>query len=309
MGKYLFLALILVIVIVALFSVASKLQHSFQFENLGSILRIGFQAPSVKNQGKGSISTQAEKPSPSPAAASGGSSSKITAENKIVPPAGFNSSDLSPYYGEVTLSSVHPSSLGSTGNVSLYASYNAKTPVDVTGWTIKSNFGSLLIPQALSDYNQYGYGADSDIMLGAGARLDVYNSTSPIGKNLKINECMGYLNNTYKFTPQLQCSYVSSYDRSEVSSLPGDCQNFIQSIGSCKSPTVGQIAYFSNEPACQVVLNKLNYNGCYAQNSSSPDFYLNHWMVWMPGTWSFDQSHDRVLLLDKNGLLVDEYTY
>ncbi len=309
MGKYLFLAVALILVVIALFTVAKNMGQSLKFENIASVLKLGFQAPSAQNNARGSVSLNVETSTARPYIPGPPVVVQTAPQNQITPPQGFTLKDLSPYYGEVTVGSVYPGTLWNTGQVSLYTSYSSKSGIDVTGWTIKSNRGSLLIPQAILDYNPWGYGADSDIVLKNGGRLDIYNSTSPIGKNLRINKCMGFLNNTYKFSPSLECSYAKSYSDSDISNLTGDCQNFISSLGGCTSPSVGQVSYFSNEPACQAVLNNINYTGCYRENSNSSDFFSGRWIAWIPGTWSLDESHDRVLLFDKNGLLVDEYTY
>lgn len=311
MGRYLFLAIILIVIAVALVNVAAQLKGSFKLENLSSIFRVGFQAPSAQNNGTPSVSVEKNAttssatginknstPTPKPAA---------PAAPAPQPPAGFTVADLSPFYGKIMIGTVYVSSYG-TSQVSLTASYGG-SPIDVTGWKIKSNRGEILIPQAVADFNPYGFGSDEDITLDSGGRLDIYNSTSPVSKNLKINECMGYLNNTYAFAPALQCSGVSMYNRSEIDTFSGNCQNYISSLGGCQIPTPDKLNSFSNEPACQSFLQRFNYAGCYNLNRSSSDFFTGKWIVWMPGIWSFDQSHDKVLLFDRNGLLVDERVY
>lgn len=309
MGKYIFLIIVLIVIAVAIVNVVMQLKGSLKFENLSSFLKLNFETPSTQNKGALSVSvskvTTPSKSSPSESQPQTATPSKPT----VTAPPGFTVNELSPYYGEIKMGSIYITTYG-TSQVSLYAPYNSgSSSVDITGWRIKSNKGELLIPQAVADFNPYGSGDNTDITLGSVGRLDIYNGVSPISRDLEINECMGYLNNTYTFTPRLQCSSVNMYNRSEISSFSGNCQNYIMSLGSCNTPTPDKLNSFSGEPACQSFLQRFNYAGCYNLNRSSPNFFTGRWIVWAPGIWSFDQSHDRVLLLDKNGLLVDEYLY
>ncbi len=313
MGRYLFLAIVLIVIAVALVNVAAQLKGSFKLENLSSIFK--FQAPSAQNNGtpsvsieKGATSTSANYTGTSSSSSPSKPATQAPAKPSPTPPPGFTAGELSPYYGEVHIGGVSVSNYG-TGQISLVTSYNSGLPIDVTGWSIKSNKGNLLVPQAIADYNPYGFGAQVDITLGSGGRLDIYDAASPISRNLQTNKCMGYLNNTYQFTPRLQCSYVPMYTRSEISSFSGSCQNYIMSLGNCTIPKSDKLNTFSNEPACLSFLQRFNYAGCYNLNVNTSGFFTGKWMVWIPGIWSFDPSHDRILLLDKNGLLVSQYTY
>ncbi len=315
MGKYIFLIIVLIVIAVAIVNVAMQLKGSLKFENLSSLLKLNYQAPSAANDGTPSVSMETSKAKSGGGSTAGGGSSLLPrpvlqtpVKLAVTPPPGITADELSPYYRQIKIGSVYITTYG-TSQISLIASYNLRSPIDITGWRIKSNKGDLLIPQAVADFNSYGFGNITDIGLNSGGRLDIYNSASPISRNLEINECMGYLNNTYKFTPPLQCSYVGMYDRSEISSFSGNCQNYIMSLGNCRIPTAEKLNSFSNEPVCQSFLQRFNYGGCYNLNRNSSNFFTDKWVVWMPGIWSFDQSHDRVLLLDKNSLLVDEYTY
>lgn len=313
MGKYVFLIIVLIIITVAIVNVVTQLKGSMKFENISSLLKLNYEAPSAANNGTPSVSVETSR-ARNRSTAGGGSSpsshltSPAPAKPMITPPPGFTAAELSPYYGKVRIGSVYITTYG-TSQISLSTSYDLSSPIDTTGWSIKSNKGDLLIPQAVADFNPYGFGNDTDILLNSGGRLDIYNSVSPISRNLEINECMGYLNNTYKFIPALQCSYVSMYDRAEISSFSGNCQNYIMSLGSCRIPTPEKLNSFSGEPACQSFLQRFSYAGCYNRNRNLPNFFTGKWIVWMPSFWAIDQSHDRVLLLDKNGFLVDERIY
>ncbi len=310
MGKYIFLIIVLIVIAVAIVNVVTQLKGSWKFENLSSFLKLNYQAPSAMNNGTPSVSGGTST------AKRGGSSppshpiSQTPTKPTVTPPPGFTADELSPYYGQIKIGSFYITTYGPS-HISLYASYNmGSSTVDVSGWEIESNKGKeFLIPQAVADFTPLGFGDNADIVLGSGGRLDIYNGASPINRNLKINECMGYLNSTYKFTPTLQCGYISMYDHSEISSFSGKCQNYILSLGSCRVPTPNDLNSFVGESTCRSFLQRFSYTGCYNLQRNSPNFFTNNWIAWIPSPWSFDQSHDRVFLLDKNGLLVNQYIY
>ena len=52
----------------------------------------------------------------------------------------------------------------------------------------------------------------------------------------------------------------------------------------------------------------LNYDGCVKAHQADTRFFTNVWNVWS-GNRFLDPLHDRVLLLDANGKLVDWYLY
>ncbi len=308
--RYILIIIVLIIAVIAIVNVFQQMKGVVKFEDLSSFLKISYKGPSVATTSPGSISVGVEKGT----AATSGSNTAPQAQNPtkpaVTPPPGFTVEELSPYYQKVTIGNVFIA-YGNYGmsQISLNASYSLNSPVDITGWSLSSNKGSMVVPQAIGDFSAYGFGNNADIVFATSSRLDIYDTYSPINKNLRMNQCSGYLNDIYSFKPALQCGYTSLYDRSGISAFPGDCQSFILSLNSCEIPTQVELNSFANEPDCRSFLNRFSYAGCYNLKRASSDFFLNQWVVWTPGAWPFDQNHDRVLLLDKNGLLVDEYIY
>jgi hypothetical protein len=334
--KYIFLIILVFLIIVSL---------TLAYRNVGNPKIVTFwnlikwEAPSYKNEGRGffnflfsndlegsenkqqgskkayiqssppkSSYTSGETKSNYSTSSKNTSDSKKFSENQIKPPAGFSLKDLSPYYGLIKISYINPGYY-SMGQISIYADYKVDKPINITGWKIKSNKGETIIPQAVSDYLPQGGGENGDIYLEKGGRLDIYNWVSANGKNFRLNKCIGYLNNDYNFKPQLPCSYVKMYERDEIATFTGKCQNYILSLSSCKIPKPQELNQFTNEPNCRFFLDRFSYTGCYNLHKNSSGFFQNKWMAWIPGFWNFDKDHDRVLLLDKNNLLVDIYTY
>jgi len=222
-------------------------------------------------------------------------------------PAGFTARDLSPYFGKVRFGSVSPGYSGSYSQVSLYAYMKEGESVNITGWLMKGNKGTRYVPQAVAVYDPSGLASETDIFLKSGETVNIYSTTSAIGKNLRLNKCVGYLENASRFTPSLyvSCPYV---DRSEIQYLSGECQNYILSLGGCKLPDANpNIPMY--DYACRAYLDILNYRGCFDRHSNDPDFSSKEWRVWIGSGQFLDSLHDRVLLFDRQGLLVDERTY
>jgi hypothetical protein len=65
----------------------------------------------------------------------------------------------------------------------------------------------------------------------------------------------------------------------------------------------------TNDYACMnYIENNFTYRSCFNQHSADANFLSNQVWVWT-GSSPVNQYHDTVRLLDKNGLLVDIYTY
>ncbi len=231
----------------------------------------------------------------------------------VTPPQGFTVGELSPHYRKVRITSVYPSySSRSPRILSLRANLSGNDTVEVSGWRLKNNKNSeVVIPQAMYLYNPFSFlGNQSDIILSANHIINVYFPRSPLGKNLRLNKCTGYLNNNYETKPSFP-NNCPSVKRSEIASFPGECQSFILSLRRCEEPTSNELNSFtsSNNLACHDFLGEINYRGCYNRYSSDADFLSREWRVWLNKGFNLDSLHDRVLLFDEEGLLVNEYIY
>jgi hypothetical protein len=226
-------------------------------------------------------------------------------------PQGFIREPLSPYFKKVKISSVSPRSWGSyPSEITLYfSSFQKGETINITGWKIKSNRSFTVIPQAVSVYEPSGFASETDIVLAGSHRVKIYSGAAPFQKNLRLNKCLGYLQNTYRFNPSLprNCPSIS---RSEIGHLSGYCQSYILSLGSCRLPDTN---FYNSLPgdegnACRDFLNKISYGFCFQKHRFDNDFLSNEWRVWI-GQNILDLQHDKIHLFDKQGLLVDEYSY
>lgn len=224
------------------------------------------------------------------------------------PPQGFSVSDLSPYFEKATISSVRrPDRYGTGGEFTVRVDSTITAGVDVTGWTVRSNRGSLTITGAYGNQDPVNR---LRIVIRPGTSALFYATTGAFVKNIELNACTGYLNDSYVVSPKLPNNCPRS-SRSELVNFSGECQNFINSLGSCKVPAPVDLNRFtaSRDAACRSFLDTFTYYHCVQRYSSLPNFYSYGWRVWVGTEFRFDPSHDRLFLLDTAGKLVDEYIY
>ncbi|MEK7546733.1 MAG: hypothetical protein AAB536_00925 [Patescibacteria group bacterium] len=221
-------------------------------------------------------------------------------------PAGFLLREISPCFGKIGISA-SPGYPGSYSQITLYSYLPSSAgTLNITGWLMKGNRGSQYVPQAVNVYDPSGLSSQSDIYVKNGDTVKIYSNQSAIGVNLRLNKCIGYLANANKFNPPLymNCPYVN---RSDIINFSGQCQNYVLSLASCQmpapNPPIPQTDY-----SCRAYLDNLNYGGCFANHRNDNDFLSNQWVAWS-GSQFLDFQHDRLLLFDRSGLLVAEYTY
>lgn len=229
-------------------------------------------------------------------------------------PAGFTRDQISPYFEQVKIGGVSSYySFGYQTQLQLYSRLPAGESVNLTGWHVKSNRGDIVVPQAVNFYNWTGLVPDTDIIVPSGGVVSIYGNTSPIGKNLRLNKCTGYLQRSHNFNPAIPQNCPSSYNRQDIVHFSGFCQNYILSLGACQLPDtrIYNLLPPTNEGNdCRNFLNTITVKSCYDKYSTDRDFLSNAWLVWINQTSPvLDPYHDQLNLFDKNGLLVDQYTY
>jgi hypothetical protein len=236
---------------------------------------------------------------------SGPTSTIGPANNPSQIPAGFTAAQISPYFHEIGIGTIFPGAGSSYGEITIISYLNPNENVDVTGWKLQAHHGSEFIPQAVELYQPSGFATAGDIRLSSGQTLYLYTSSGPI--NLRLNECSGYLQNNLNTNPALplNCPYVN---QSQVATLSGACQNYINSIPACTVPDTYNPRISSNDYNCQQFLSTMNYNGCFKAHLGDANFLSNQWWAWT-GNNILDPFHDVVQLYDRSGLLVDERTY
>ncbi len=245
----------------------------------------------------------------------------ISAEPEIpdyLIPAGFERKDLSPYFQKIQITSAYASSWNYTPDQIRISSYlNKGESANITGWKIKSNRREIIIPRAINIYEPFGSAPEEDIILIVNNYVNIYSSKNPLNKNFRLNKCIGYLESAYDFNPALPQDCPAPYkDRSEIAHLSGECQTYIMSLGGCKLPETSFYNTLSGGEqgnVCRQFLNTISHGSCYQKHRFDSDFLSNEWRIWIGRSVIpediLDPQHDRLLLFDKQGLLVDEYVY
>ncbi len=213
---------------------------------------------------------------------------------------------LSPFFRDVRISSVKAISSSSEDEYVLLTN-NAKIPIKVTGWSLGSEaFNSqYIIPNANEIPNYANFEYKIDINLNPSDKAYIYSGRSPSGYSFKMNKCVGYLNNTYNFSPRL-VSACPMPIKSEIDDLSVYCQKKISQLSACKEPNTNDIL-LDNE--CRAyMMSHFNYTSCVNANRPYYDFFQNEWRVYFgaqSNLWKDDR--DVIILRDKNGLIVDIY--
>ncbi|MDI6734203.1 MAG: hypothetical protein QMD50_01775 [Patescibacteria group bacterium] len=229
----------------------------------------------------------------------------IKEEPTSEPPVGFTAKQLSPYYQKIGFS------LNADG-FSVYGRGElGDKKVNITGWRFKTNIGETLIPEAVNYYDSSGLAREEDIVIGSGDTINGYITVSPVGKNIRLNKCIGHLNNNYENNPRFPSYCPELYDRNELIKFSGRCQSFIMSLDSCRKPSVEELnntlGYEADQ--CQAFFKRFDYTSCYNRYYWTSDFLGNEWRIWLGAGIRIDPEHDWVKFFDKDGLLVDSYIY
>ncbi|MFA5870696.1 MAG: hypothetical protein WC842_02315 [Candidatus Paceibacterota bacterium] len=232
---------------------------------------------------------------------------------KVEAPLGYVESQLSPFYKQVRITGVNPPDFfGDVTSELTISSDNLKSPVMITGWNIRANLGgSVEIPRAVSDFSPYGGNTEGDIILAPGEYVRMYSWKSANGKNFRLNKCMGFLNQQISFSPSLPNDCPSIAQDKRIITFTGACQDFLRSLPSCRLPSENDLNRYTgtNDIECRRIADQYTFGNCYDTNRFKSDFYSKEWRVWMNGGMRFDPKHDRLILFDKQGLVVDEYVY
>lgn len=226
-------------------------------------------------------------------------------------PAGYAAKDLSPYFRKVRIGSVktYAGSAAATNadTVRLNENIGSGDPaVTITGWKLQANQGSYVIQRAAKTYKTAG-SVLGDVSLANGQAANVYSGASAVRANFMGNSCMGYLSSQYAFVPKLTGS-CSRPAKSEIATFSGACQEYILRLKACEAGNPDDSRIPAGDSACRAFVATLTYDGCVKRRQDAEGFYTNVWNIWS-GKKFLDPLHDRVLLLDANGKLVDYYLY
>lgn len=212
---------------------------------------------------------------------------------------------ISPYAGKIKIENIKNYKNNLNYEEIVLAANNLKNneKIDITGWSLVSNKSNFVITFGLKNLDFSQVFKESNIVLGNRYKVKIYSTYSPVGVNFELNKCAGYLNESYNFIPKLpqNCPKIEKRD---IAHLSGICQEYILNLKACELPKQFEIS----DPACLNYLKNINYQGCFQKNKNNLDFYSKEWFIFM-GREILDDLHDKVILYDRKGLIVDEYFY
>jgi hypothetical protein len=224
----------------------------------------------------------------------------------------------SPYFQKIRISSVRPTKDSEPALVTLSASFSDETPVNITGWKLKSQWlGEATLGKGIENLRSaLMTEAIDNILVRRSDTLYVRGELSPLGtgRSFRPNQCFGYL---IQYYPNLPGSYSCSQDRptlQDIQYLTPLCQEYIlrkMDYSSCKLPDFNDPMVIGNSE-CRTYLigtgGAFTYQGCYEKRSKDANFLSNRWDIYIERSFGHPL-HDAITLLDQNGLLVDTYIY
>ncbi len=217
---------------------------------------------------------------------------------------------VSPYYQKVEIKRVYAKKDDFKDDYLILRNKTDQS-INITGWTIKTKGETITIPQAVSRLRHpLSTNDNSDIELAYRNEVIISAGLSPQGVNFRTNKCTGYLDQMSQFYPSLaeNCPYL---EESKYSHLSNACQDFIDYLGHCEIPDYSDDWQISIDSQCTNFLNeKFNYKQCYEDYEKEIDFFEDDWRVFLSKSIDiFDNDGDTIILKDKEGLIVDEYSY
>lgn len=184
--------------------------------------------------------------------------------------------------------------------------------VSINGWTIESRkSGKIAIPAA-EEIPMIDAGT-RQILLSPRGEIIIISGISTFGRSFRENSCTGYFTQYHSFEPPLESCAAIPFNAQELldRGYNSDCVDFVRSISRCRIPNIPYEKSGRIGSACiDYITNTYSYAGCVAQFRDSGDFFQNTWRAFLNQPSSlYDSRHDRVILRDGEGLIVDEFEY
>jgi hypothetical protein len=229
----------------------------------------------------------------------------------------------SPYAGKVAVSGLTSVNYEDPNQetMTLYTNLGENEEVDITGWYFRSEYtgnqavigGAVMLPFP-------NKGRESDVVLKQGDKVYISKGYSPIGISFRANKCTGYFNEDRAFYPSLELDCpdpseekIPQFSNNEESQ--DACLDAIQGVPNCS--TRGS-SYTRTLPdtvpsACKKYIeNNINYDTCVARHYSDKDFAGNTYYLYFKSfahLWRNYDKKDKIVLYDRNNLIVDTITY
>ena len=189
----------------------------------------------------------------------------------------------------------------------------------ITGWVIEGRAERFTIPKGVELIPEGIQGAVYEpIVLQRGDRVRISGAENPFTSKLsfKPNACFGYLKDKRIFPVSVPSSCPRDIPKlAEMDHLPEDCQEFILDFRHCKEPlTYPSTSPLINDFQCRTFYEnlefKLSYDGCVKNHKAEDNFFREEWHIYVDEEDRLVRStHDRILLKDQDGVIIDEFVY
>jgi len=214
-------------------------------------------------------------------------------------------SATSTYFGKVEINYANSGESVRDEHITMY-NIDDNTSISVTGFKIlNSNKDEFVIPRG---HNLPGISpvAMDEIILRPNDRLKILASQQEKQINFRENLCAGYFNQNSDFGGELGGSCPKPSVRNNLK-LPDHCIKVFEGARSCRTIDISKIQI----PEClEFSEAHFNYQGCVNDFKNRKDFHGSQWLVWMQRSKKFLRSiHDEIILLDREGKVVDKYSY
>lgn len=184
--------------------------------------------------------------------------------------------------------------------------------VPISGWTIESRKNGRIVVPSAEEIPMIDAGT-RQIILPPKGEIIITSGATTFGRSFRENVCTGYFTQYHSFTPSLATCSAISFDAQRLldSGYNGDCVDFIKGIARCRIPAIPYEKSGRIGSACiDHITNTYSYSGCVARFRDEKTFFKNTWRVFLnQPSHIFDTLHDRVIVRDSEGLIVDEFEY
>lgn len=225
-------------------------------------------------------------------------------------------SNLSYWYGKVSISSVSRNSVANREYITLRASSQNREEVVLTGLTLKSSV-SLIgqeIPTAWRLPFPTNVGSGEIVTLRPGEMAYIISGHSPNGQSFQLNKCTGYFEQGMNFVPSLplRCPYPTDDPLPMApNTLSDTCYRYLEKLGRCMVPPSLIPTNLLADGSCQAhIFSKISYNQCVTYYRDDPDFFQGDWHIYLGrNTRLWRDTREMIELLDGDGRLIDSRSY
>jgi hypothetical protein len=211
-------------------------------------------------------------------------------------------------------------------HVTLRASTQNNIDINLTGWSIESLVtGNRATLGTVTNLVHSGkVNPQTSLSLPPGGEVMVITGRSPLGTSFRINQCIGYLNQFQRFTPDLpeDCpepeEEFEDYANVPTTNLRSDedaydiCLDFVDSLPQCEmyDDDLEDVEPDLHNSCKAFIEEELNYSACVRNHQFEIDFYADEWRLYLSANWELWRDEREILrLLDERGRTVDVLTY